>query len=387
MSEVSIATNGNTATIGGGARLIDVYAKLAEQNLVLPAGSCPTVGLAGLTLGGGVGVLGRKFGLTCDSLLSAEIVLADGRSLTCDQQQNADLYWALRGGGGGNFGIITSFTFQAYKVNNLTIFTYSWPWQQASTVVNSWQHWMSQMPAEIWSNCVLLAPPAKGNAPRVQVNGVYTGNVNEAIPLLQQLLNQVGSQPTGRYADNATIMETMMYEAGCSDKSLEQCHLPSQNSSGLLQRDLSHVKSDYVKEFLPTQAINTLVEAISKRYNSSVLGDGGIGMDSYGGAINQPGPDATAFAHRDARFSIQYSASWHADDSEDAVNANKAWLQDTWQAMRSYVSGASYQNYVDPDLQNWQNAYYGQNLARLQQIKTKYDPTNFFHFAQSIPLA
>ncbi|HEY7415084.1 MAG TPA: FAD-dependent oxidoreductase, partial [Ktedonobacteraceae bacterium] len=105
MNTVNVNTGNTTATIGAGTRLIDVYAALTQQGLILPAGSCPSVGIAGLTLGGGAGVLDRKFGLTCDNMLSAQVVTADGRILTCDASHNSDLFWALRGGGGGNFGV------------------------------------------------------------------------------------------------------------------------------------------------------------------------------------------------------------------------------------------------------------------------------------------
>jgi FAD/FMN-containing dehydrogenase len=118
-----------------------------------------------------------------------------------------------------------------------------------------------------------------------------------------------------------------------------------------------------------------------------LLNNGGIGMDSYGGALNRVAADATAFVHRNALFSIQYTASWNSGDSSSVVSANTSWLNQTWQAMRSYVNGEAYQNYIDPDLTNWQQAYYGANLSRLQQIKAKYDPDNMFRFAQSVPLA
>src|SRR5205823_7417159 len=135
---VTVNANTGIVTVGGGARLIDVYAALAQYGLALPAGSCPTVGIAGLALGGGVGVLGRKFGLTCDTLLSAQVVVADGRLLACDASSNADLFWALRGGGGGNFGVVTSFTFQAQRVAALSLFTLDWPWSNAADVVDAW---------------------------------------------------------------------------------------------------------------------------------------------------------------------------------------------------------------------------------------------------------
>lgn len=386
MHNVAVNTNANTATIGAGTRLIDVYNNLAQYGLTLPAGSCPTVGVAGLTLGGGVGVIGRKFGLTCDNLLSAQVVTADGRLLTCDAQHDPDLFWGLRGGGGGNFGIATSFTFQVHPVTTLTLFTLGWSWNDAEAVVNGWQRWAPQGPDEIWSNCLLLAQKDKNAGPIVHVNGVYVGPEGPLDTLLAQLINKIGIAPTYRYVASPGILPTMLYEAGCYNKSVAQCHLPSQDPNGQLARDTSAVKSHYYVNLLSSQGIQTLINAINTRQASSVLGEGGIGMDSYGGAINRVASNATAFVHRNALFSSQFSASWNANDAASVVAANRSWLNNTWQAMRPYATGTSYQNYVDPDLADWQHAYYGANLPRLQQVKAKYDPGNLFHFAQSIPL-
>jgi FAD binding domain/Berberine and berberine like len=387
MNTVNLNAGAATATIGAGTRLIDVYGTLAQQGFVLPAGSCATVGIAGLTLGGGDGVLSRKFGLTCDNLLSAQVVVADGRVLTCDSSHNADLFWALRGGGGGNFGVVTSFTFQVHQVPALTLFTLTWPWASAVTVVDAWQHWAPQGPDELWSNCVLLTNSNKAGNPIVEVNGVYVGSVGPLSSLLNQLTGAIGTAPATSYVSGASILDTMLYEAGCSNKTVSQCHLPSQNASGQLQRDTSAVKSDYFTSILPSQGIQNLVNAITTRQSSSSLGNGGIGMDAYGGAINRVAANATAFAHRNALFSAQYSASWNVTDPASVVAANHTWQHNVWQSMRQYASGGAYQNYVDPDLPNWQQAYYGANLARLQRIKSTYDAGNLFQFAQSIPPA
>jgi FAD/FMN-containing dehydrogenase len=383
MNTVIVDANSGNATIGAGTRLIDVYAALAEQGRVIPAGSCPTVGVAGLTMGGGVGVLGRKLGLTCDNLLSAQVVLADGRILTCDASHDPELFWALRGGGGGNFAVATSFTFRTHQISSLATFTIRWPWSSAADVVDAWQNWAPQAPDEVWSNCLLLAPKDKSGA-IVQVNGVYIGSAAQLEPLLQQLTRKITVAPVSRYVSDSGLLETMQIEGGCYGKSVAQCHLPSQNPLGQLQRDTSGVKSDYFTDLLPRQGINNLVDAIARRQDDPTLGEGGIGMDAYGGVINRVAADATAFVHRNALFSAQYSASWNANDSEAIVSANHSWQNATWQAMRQYASGASYQNYVDPDLPNWQDAYYGTNLSRLQTIKAKYDPDNLFRFGQSI---
>ncbi|GHO85356.1 FAD-binding oxidoreductase [Dictyobacter formicarum] len=386
MNTISVDSSSGNATIGSGAKLIDVYATLAQKGRVIPAGSCPTVGVAGLTLGGGVGVLGRKFGLTCDNLVSAQVVLADGRIVTCDANQNSSLFWALRGGGGGNFGIVTSFTFQTHKVDSLSIFTLGWNWSDATAVVNAWQNWAPHAPDELWSNCLLLNTTDKNGDPLVRVNGVYVGGTDALNQQLQNLINGLGIAPTTRYVSNAGLLDTMLYEAGCSNKSISQCRLPSQNPQGQIQRTTYAAKSDYFARTMSTQAINTLVNAIAQYQKSPTPGTGGIGIDAYGGAINRVAPNATAFVHRNMLFSIQYNANWDVGSSDTVIAQNRTWLNNTWQAMRSYASGAAYQNYIDSSLSNWQQAYYGANLARLQQVKATYDPNNLFRFKQSIPL-
>jgi FAD/FMN-containing dehydrogenase len=387
MNTVTVDLGNGSATVGAGARLIDVYAALAQHGLALPAGSCPTVGIAGLTLGGGVGVLGRKFGLTCDNLLSAQVVLANGSMINCDARHNPDLFWALRGGGGGNFGLVTSFTFQTHQVAMLSLFTLNWPWSNAASVIDAWQKWAPGSPDELWSNCLLLPTSNKRIDPIVRVNGVYVGDVGPLESLLQQLVSRIGVSPTSRYVSKDGLLESMMIEAGCYNMSVNECHLPSQDPHGQLQRDTSAAKSDYFTSLIPQDGIDMLVNAIARRQGSSNLQGGGISFDAFGGAINRVATDATAFVHRNALFSAQYTANWNTSDPDAVVAANYSWLTDTWQAMRQYASGGAYQNYIDPDLTNWQSAYYGANLSKLQSVKSTYDPGNLFKFGQSIPPA
>src|SRR6266567_2999968 len=385
MNTVKVDAGAGIATVGAGARLIDVYAALAPYSMVLPAGSCPTVGIAGLTMGGGIGVLDRKFGLTCDNLLAAQVVVADGRVLTCDATHEPDLFWALRGGGGGNFGVVTSFTFQAHPVSTLSIFTLNWPWSSAADMVDAWQNWAPQAPDELWSNCLLLGTGDKSSSPTARVNGVYVGHVASLNSLLRQLTSRVSVAPYSRFASEESILDTMLIEAGCYGKTVGECHLPSQNPQGQEGRSTYSAKSDFFTSLLPRQGIDTLLNGINRRQASPLLFGGGILLDASGGAINRVAPDATAFAHRDALFSAQYLAPWNDSASNAIVSANFAWLADTWQAVRPYASGAAYQNYIDPNLADWQHAYYGANLSRLQSVKSMYDPGNLFRFAQSIP--
>lgn len=385
MSAIQVDASAATAVVGAGARLIDVYAALAAQGQALPAGSCPSVGIAGLTLGGGVGVLGRMFGLTCDNLLAAQIVLADGRALTCDASHAPDLFWALRGGGGGNFGVVTSLTFQTHPVAQLTLFTLNWPWGSATEMVAAWQNWAPRAPDELWSNCLLLAAPDTHSEPIARVNGVYVGALGPLEGLLQQLTSQISAAPLSRFVGGDDLLDAMLIEAGCYGKTVAACHLPSQNPQGQVPRVTEVSRSDYFANVLPSAGIAALISAITARSQSAPNG-GGIGLDALGGAINRVAPDATAFVHRQDLFSVQYTTSFSVGDTAQSIAASQNWLNQTWQAMRPYASGAAYQNYIDPLLANWPTAYYGANLPRLQQVKATYDPGDFFHFAQSIPL-
>jgi len=226
----------------------------------------------------------------------------------------------------------------------------------------------------------------KSSDPIVRANGVYLGAIAPLQSLLQQFVSRIGTPPSSNYVSGAGLLETMMDEAGCYGMTVGECHLPSQNPQGRLQRDTFGAKSDYFNNALPRQGIDHLVSAIASRQSSSSLGNGGIGLDAFGGALNRVAAGATAFVHRDALFSAQYSGSWRPGDPDSIVTANRAWLTGAWTAMRPYASGFAYQNYIDPDLPDWQQAYYGANLTRLQRIKSVYDPGNFFRFAQSIPL-
>ncbi|MEV5754652.1 FAD-dependent oxidoreductase [Actinoallomurus sp. NPDC052308] len=140
MSAIRADAPSETATIGAGARLIDVYDKLSAADVSIPAGSCPTVGISGLTLGGGIGVVSRAHGVLSDNLRAIELVTADGRKLTCDAKNNSDLFWACRGGGGATFGVVTSFTFATHPTSEIVVFFLNWPWSAARSAIDAWQH-------------------------------------------------------------------------------------------------------------------------------------------------------------------------------------------------------------------------------------------------------
>jgi FAD/FMN-containing dehydrogenase len=389
MAGISIDQAAASATVGAGARLIDVYSACADAGVGIPGGSCPTVGISGLTLGGGVGVIGRQFGLACDNLISADVVLADGSTVTANAGESPDLFWALRGAGGGNFGVVTSLQFRTHPIGSLGLFTLVYEWANAASVVAAWQRFAPQAPNALWSNCLLLASQdtPSGFAPVARVTGVYVGSQSALEADLQPFRDAVGASPFTDFVGTAPYLQAMLIEAGCDGDTVAECHLPSENPAGILTRAPFAAKSDYLGAALSKAGIETVLSAVERRQTSPTLSGGGIAFDAAGGAINSIAPDATAFVHRNQLASLQYSGNWPSGAPASLVAANRAWLESTWQSMRPYVSGQAYQNYIDPALPDWQQAYYGSNLARLEQVKAKYDPEDVFRFEQSIPLA
>jgi hypothetical protein len=373
------------AVVGAGAHLIDIYSQLGSSGVLLPGGSCPTVGIAGLALGGGIGVFGRAYGLTCDNIASLEVVTADGVLRRCTPSTHSDLYWACRGGGGGNFGVVTSFTFTVHPIPAVSLFTLEWPWGAAATVLDSWLHWIPGTPDELWSNCQLFSNGSAGGG-SLRVTGVFAGTPAACSSALAPLLSAVGSTPSYSFVGPEDYLRAMMIEAGCEGQTVAQCHLPSQNPAGTLARSAFAAKSTFVNAPFPAAGATAMIDAVEALGAQVPEVGGGIVFDGYGGAINQVAAGDTAFVHRDAIACAQYSVTYPSPNPGPTVtSAARSWLEQTQGVFAPYARG-SYQNYIDPTLPDWARAYYGANLPRLMEVKGRYDPDDLFHFAQSIPL-
>ena len=365
MEAVVIDEANQTARIGAGALLGDVAEKLFAKKFALPAGTCKPVGIAGLTLGGGHGVASRKFGLTADNLLAAKIVDATGAELTASATQNPDLFWALRGGGGGNFGILTEFTFKVHPVDRAIAFRLVWPNNFPTSVLKKWQGFAQSAADEL--GFVLVMSGGLGHITGIRCTGQYlpavagqTPTVSALRTLLAPLLSVGSPTLTTR---QFSYIEAARYFAGNGDPN----------------RVFFKGKSDYSVGALTNDGVSAFISAL----RNSVSPVAAI-FEAYGGAINRVPEADTAFAHRgDTRFCIQYFAEW---SSGAATNKNVAAVRALHAAMRPHLPGFSYVNYIDLDLTDWANAYYKANLPRLQAVKQQYDPGNVFHFAQSIPL-
>jgi FAD/FMN-containing dehydrogenase len=364
---VSVNHSARTATVGAGAQLIDVYAALAVHGATIPAGSCPSVGVGGHALGGGMGLAGRAFGLTTDNLLAAQIVTADGKLRHVDHHTDPDLLWALRGGGGGNFGAVTELTFRTHRLpSSASYFFVTWPWSSASDAISAWQGWAPHARDQLTS---ILHLDAGGGTTAVRVTGQYLGPSGDLGGLLSPLTSVAGANAMTGDQD---YLGLQLRWAGCLHTGLTSCHTVGTSAGGTLQRESFRAKSDFVTHSLSAAGRGTLLSAVQAR--SGQPGSGAILFDSYGGAINRVAPRATAFVHRNALFCIQYLT----------YGGGGGWLGQTHASMRRYVSGMAYQNYIDADLQNWQHAYYGANYRRLLEIRRAVDPEHRFNFPQAI---
>ncbi|MUN39690.1 FAD-binding oxidoreductase [Actinomadura litoris] len=365
----AVTVGGGRATVGAGTRLIDLYDRLAARGAGVPAGSCPTVGVAGLTLGGGIGSMSRAYGLTCDVLESVGIVTADGRVRTCDAHRDPDLFWACRGGGGGNFGAAVSFTFRTHEVHEVTPFFLSWPWSRAAEVVRGWQGWTRTAPDEVWTSLQLQSEP-DGPTPTVEIAGLALADAERHIG---RLTAAIGADPVSSTARNRPYMDAVRLLGGCSGQSIEQCHgqgtLPGLRPGGAFPRTDYGGRSHVAYRPLPDTAVAVLLRRMEL---GNGVADRSVLMDALGGAAGRVRPGDTAFPHRAALFCVQYLAP------------DPAWLDGTHGAMEPHLGGTAYVNYIDSGLKGWARAYYGPNLERLAKVKAAYDPDRLFGFPQAV---
>ncbi|MGP4052423.1 FAD-binding oxidoreductase [Streptomyces sp. 2A115] len=375
-----VRASGNEAVVGAGAKLIDVYRALAAKGVTIPAGSCPTVGVSGLTLGGGHGVVSRAYGLTCDSLTGATLITADGKQLTASTTENKDLFWALRGAGNGNFGVVTELRFRTHPAPQAVSAFMSWPWSRAAAVIRAWQEWGPDQPDEIWSSCHFAN--AAGGTPTISVSAFSLGTYGELQNAVDRLADRIGASASNVSLKRHSYEEAMEVYAGCSSFSTDaQCHLPGstpgRSPEGALGRETYAARSDFFDRSISAAGIQTLLSQMAGVRG----GTGSIALTALGGAVNRVDPTATAFVHRRSRMLAQYIAAWRPGTSG---STSESWLTGAHAAMKRHASGAAYQNYTDPTLTNWREAYYGPAAPRLKTLKKQYDPTGFFKFPQSL---
>jgi FAD/FMN-containing dehydrogenase len=359
-----VHVSGAQATLGSGVSLAVAYAGLANAGRAIPGGSCATVGLGGLTLGGGVGVLTRAFGLTSDNVASVQMVNTNGDLVTANADNESDLFWALRGGG-GRLGVVTSFTMNTHAAPTVHTFYRRWSGTSAAQVIPAWQDWIAAADRRAWSTLKLLGGAKHPSGPSLLLSGTWIGpGGSNPLP---QLLAQCPA-PLGSFDSMVSYGEAMASYAGCSGIPVSQCNT---GPGGALQREPLAATSHVASRKLTSSGINAIVNAVGATPGG--LKEAGISIDSLGGAADDLAPDATAWSHRGALFTVQYTAT--VTDVARIQHAQN-WARHLRATMTPSWGDAGYLNYVDPAVSS--SAYFGSHLSRLQSIKHSVDPTGLF---------
>jgi hypothetical protein len=367
----AISFSGDQVTIGAGASLAEVYDTLGDKGVAIPGGSCATVGIAGLTLGGGVGVLVRAYGLTIDSLASVEIVTADGTTRTASATDNPDLFWACRGGGGGHLGVVTALTFNTVPAPTVTMFSLSWPFASAAAVIKAWQNWAPTADPELWSTLKLLNGPKYGSNPGLFVSGTWLGPAAQLNAQFAPFFAAAGS-PSSNLRGTHSYHDAMMSYAGCATIPIAKC---TTAPGGSLTRESFGATSHIANAQLTDAGIQQVIDRVVAAKGVPGVIEAGISIDALGGAVTKVAPTATAYPHRQALASIQYTATFQ--DGSDPAPLD-SYVRGFRAAMVPYWGDGAYVNYSDASLASPAVSYFGPNAARLKTVRTKYDPRGVF---------
>ena len=364
MNQVSVDPVTRRATVQGGALLGDLDRATQRHGLVVPAGVISHTGVAGLTLGGGVGRLMRRFGLTIDSLRAAEVVTADGQVHRAAGDENPDLFWAIRGGG-GNFGVVTVFEFTLHGLSQLTVLRMYHEMADAHRVLGRAQQVIAGgAPDELlWTSFARKAAP---------LPWVPAGLVGR--PGIVTVIEWSGEPGPGR-----EVLTALRDDLGPAASELGVVPFAAIQTEG--DEFFGHGLLSYVKATFAAQLSPGLIDVIvaqGQRLGSEVSQ---IELLSMGGAIGRVAAGATAFPHRDAGWLINIPASWRSPRDTDR---EIRWVRDTFAALRPLCSGGAYVNFMDHDEQASDQVAYGGTLRRLQQVKAAYDPQNVFRLNQNI---
>ncbi|MDI9951324.1 FAD-binding oxidoreductase [Rhodococcus sp. IEGM 1305] len=356
MKSIVIDEAARTATVGTGLTQQETVAALGQHGFVVPTGSEGGVGLGGVILGGGFGLLTRSMGMACDNLLAAEVVVADGarsaKVVEATEHNNSDLLWACRGGGGGNFGIATSYTLRLHELSNVTFLVARWTGHDhLGALLRGWQR-----DAPVADDRLTSALEVDSTA--VELSALMYGGARRDLEDQLRSLLAIGNP-------DVTVTEG-----------------PWPSVYGDVDRGPNDVflwkfYSQFVTQPFPDEAIDLIVHYMANTPSPP----SNFFCSSFGGAVRHAPPGGSAFPHRDALFYCEPGAAWN----DPALNSTAlGWAADFWRALRPYGDGA-YVNVPNAAASDWEREYYGSHRERLREVKATYDPENVFSFEQSVP--
>lgn len=364
MKGIRIDPSERTAQVEPGVTWGELNHDLQIFGLAATGGFVSTTGVSGLTLGGGFGWLLRKHGLALDNLLSVDVVTADGQFITANETQHADLFWGIRGGG-GNFGIVTSFKFKVHPVGSVWGGMVMHPTSKGKEAIKYWRDYTINSPEELTGAALIFHPPAELPVPEVLhregivgTGGVYAGDLNTGEQVLREL-RQFGPP-------EADIFQQMPY----SEAQIM--------ADFLWPRGLyNYWKSNFLNE-LSDEAIETMLKFFAMAPSRLTV----IVIEHTGdGAMSRIGNEETAFASRNGRFNFLVTSLWTNPSETDA---NIRWTRELWDAMKPFMADAVYINYMGDEGEDRIKQAYGNKYKRLAVIKNQYDPDNLFRINQNI---
>jgi FAD/FMN-containing dehydrogenase len=357
MRQVIVDPHSRVATVAGGAKAKDVAAAVGAHGLVAALGNCGEVGMAGLTLGGGYGPLNGQYGLAADNLLGAEVVLADGRRVTTGPDEEPELFWAIRGGG-GNFGVVTSLRIRLHEASHMVAGVIVYPWSEAETVLSRYAAFAATMPDELGVPVGMASGP--DGQPAITLVPLWNGDKiqgERAMDYLQMLgkpqFAQVGPMT---YTDMLAPVDAQVAAA-------DGCHWE------IRTRSLSA---------LTPGAVDTIITAVAHKTSPHSM----VNWHHLHGAATRIPADAIAFGLRQEHFMVEIIACWEPDGSNGA--AHRQWAQDLWESLSPFALPGGYANFLAPHDREQAKDAYGNNGPRLRSLKRRFDPAGLF--ASAIPL-
>ncbi len=359
MKNVSVDPIKHTARVSAGSTAEEILAFTAPFGLAPVLGECGSVG-AGLVLGGGLGYLSGKYGATCDTLLSGNVVTADGRTLNANTSTNEDLFWGIRGGG-GNFGVATAFEYQLYPVKGVLAGRLTYSLEKAPALLRFFREFMLTAPDELQGDCY-YAKQAKGS---FAIEFVYAGDLEKGEHLINTFRKFI--KPDQDWVKRRAYSEIYRMSADwASDDVATPCPFRS-------------VKGSYIKQ-LSDEAFDLILTQFAQAPPSCQLF---FNLSHYmHGEVCRIAPDATAFELRQAGAAdLAYMIGW---DDPKKTSPCMLWLSNFAELLQPYSGGRIYSNYMSAEGEDFSKAIYGTNYTRLLQMKRKYDPENFFHLNHNI---
>ncbi|MDA2931228.1 FAD-binding oxidoreductase [Acidobacteria bacterium AH-259-O06] len=352
MKEIAVDPGNRTVRAGSGVVAYELVEATSPHDLVPVLGECPTVGISGLTLGGGLGWLSGKYGATCDNLLSAELMTADGQSIVANATENPDLFWAIRGGG-GNFGIATSLAYRLHPLSAVFAGVLTYRLSDARAMLSFYRDFMAEAPDELQA----VASLQRDGDPLLNLVVCFSGDLNDGEKIIRPL--RTHANPVRDTVQPRAYSDSFTEGAGGS-------------------WTFSHIKACYL-ESLSEDAIDVMLDRFAHAPDPGAA----IGLDHYmHGAVCRVAFDATAFELRSpGALHVRILALWNDPYVTAAI---VEWSEETWNALQSHSAGRIYANYPSTEGQAAAKAAYGGNYSRLLAIKNKYDPSNIFRRNQNI---